>query len=71
MLKNLKKILIGKKQEKNYRSTKKWKKSGHVFGKTNDALWLRFKKSCDNFFEAKKNHQSLLIKEEKKKYYKI
>ena len=45
---------------------KKWKRSGHVFGKTNDALWLRFKKSCDNFFEAKKNHQSLLLKEEKK-----
>ena len=44
---------------------KKWKKSGHVFGKTNDALWLRFKKSCDNFFKAKKNHQSLLLKEEK------
>ena len=44
---------------------KKWKKSGHVFGKTNDTLWLRFKKSCDNFFEAKKKYQSLLIKEEK------
>ena len=27
---------------------------------------MRFKKSCDNFFEAKKNHQSLLLKEEKK-----
>ena len=37
---------------------KEWKKTGHVFGKINNDLWTRFKKSCDSFFDAKKKHQN-------------
>ena len=46
---------------------KEWKKTGHVFGKTNNDLWARFKKSCDSFFNAKKEHQNKIKSEISKK----
>ena len=46
---------------------KEWKKTGHVFGKTNNDLWARFKKSCDSFFNAKKKHQNKIKDEISKK----
>ncbi len=46
---------------------KEWKKTGHVFGKTNNELWKRFKNSCDSFFNAKKKYQNKIDEELSKK----
>ena len=46
---------------------KEWKKTGHVFGKINNDLWTRFKKSCDSFFNAKNKYQNKIKNEISKK----
>ena len=46
---------------------KEWKKTGYVKGKLNDALWNKFKKSCDTFFNSKKKHEKKLDLEKTKK----
>ena len=43
-----------------------WKKTGFIKGKINDNLWKKFKKSCDNFFHARKEFYKESDKEKKK-----
>lgn len=43
---------------------KEWKKIGPVPRKYSDAIWKRFRKACDTFFEAKSSHYKDLIESE-------
>ncbi len=43
---------------------KDWKNIGPIPRKYSDAIWKRFRKSCDAFFEAKANHFKQLIESE-------
>lgn len=45
---------------------KDWKKIGPVPRKYSDAVWKRFRKACDIFFEAKSNHYKGLVESETK-----
>lgn len=40
-----------------------WKRSGFISSTQSNKIWKRFRKSCDNFFQAKKTHYNELNKE--------
>lgn len=50
------------------RLQEEWKKVGHIFDKTNQKLWTRFKAACDEFFNRKSNHFSAIDGEQETNY---